>query len=512
LVENVALTPLGGFSLGAALPPISVLLPALVIVTALYGSLRRSNLKPWHAAAVGLALAALGTWALVMFRYPTAFYLRPLAVVMLLGLAMALLADWSSSWLFAKLDIPLVNWLRHALVLTFLVGFWLKAGGLVFPYMQGHDIEWHMNWVRRLLSGEVPFGLLFGTGSPLNEGTMPVDEWGANRPVIPYSPFFQFFAVGFAIFPWKLETTSDVLSVLLDGSRIFLIALIARKSGLSNRATLLAALLYAATPATFVLLVWGNAPTTMGLWLTLVATTTIIVLWERLRQPGPFVLLAAVSLLCMLFYTVTAAFHLFFVLLFALMAWLLRSRFDARPALPMLLATLLGFGVSVLIYYGQYILPVLTITLPYLGTIFSRGSEAVGVERPDFAAYMLNYLPHVGYWLWPGRYLYYGLALPLLAVIPGFVLLRDRQPLWAAMAAWFSVALLFMLVGYRLSMVDKQLFYILPPICLCTAVVAERIWARGRWAQALIVMIYVLTFASAVGLWLIRIARSSFGL
>jgi len=65
-----------------------------------------------------------------------------------------------------------------------------------------------------------------------------------------------------------------------------------------------------------------------------------------------------------------------------------------------------------------------------------------------------------------------------------------------------------MLVGYRVSMVDKQLFYIVPAICLCWAIYAERFWRRGWWGKALVATIYTFTLATALDLWVIRILRS----
>ena len=511
LIEQISLAPIGSVSPATALPPISMLVPALVIVVAVYGSLRRVGARPWLASLAGLALALVGAWALVAFRYPIAFYVRPLAVLMLFSFAVALFVDWFSAWLFAKLDIPLAPWLRHALLLVFLVGFWLKAGGLIFPYMRAIDIQWHMAWVRRMLADHSLISQLYSTNSPLNEDTMPVAEWGANRPVIPYSPFFEFFAISFALLPWKLETTANVFSALIDNSRVFIIALLTLKAGLSNRATLLAALLYAITPVTFLLHAWGNIPTTFGLWWALVATAIIITCWERLERPWPFVSLTFATLAALLFYTVTAAFHMLFVILFAVIVLLLRKTTDARPLRPMLLATGLAFGLSLLVYYGQYIPPVLTKTLPYIATVFTQGSQTVGVARPPLSAYLLDFVPHMGYWLWPGRYLYYGLMLPLVALVPGFVMLWKRQPLWAALAAWFSVATLFMVVGYRISMVDKQILYIVPALCICAAPVADWLWQKGLWGRVLVVAVYVGTFASALALWLLRIQRSPFG-
>ncbi len=49
-----------------------------------------------------------------------------------------------------------------------------------------------MDRVRWILQGQLP--TLYGVNSPLNESTMPTAEWGANRPVIPYSPWYHIFA------------------------------------------------------------------------------------------------------------------------------------------------------------------------------------------------------------------------------------------------------------------------------------------------------------------------------
>lgn len=509
LVERVTLVPAGGAPL--PLPSWSLLLPALAAMLSVYATLRWLEVPPWLAVAAALAAGALGCWALIAHRFPTSFFLPPLAWLLVGTALLTPLLDWGAERTFRAAGLPLEPWLRRALVLACVAGFWIKAGGLIYPYMRAIDIEWHMNWTRRLISGQVSFAAIYGTSSPLNELTMPVNEWGAARPVIPYSPFFQLFALAFAPLPWPLETSANLLSALLDNCRIFLIALLALRSGLSQRAALLAALLYAVTPVTFLLHAWGNIPTTFGIWWTLVATTVIVVLYERLHERGPFLLLTAATLCCMLFYTVMAVFHVLFVLLFALMVLLLRRRIDPRPLKPMLLASGLAFGLSLLIYYGQYIMPVLQRTLPYMLEVFTHGSESVGVTRPSFGQYMRSYIPHLDYHIWPGDYLYYGLAVPLALLLPGYLALWRRSLVWAALSAWFSIALLFMVVGTRISMVDKQLFYIVPAICLCASVTLERLWERGRWGRVLIVTLYAFTLISAVSLWLIRIDRAPIG-
>jgi hypothetical protein len=202
-----------------------------------------------------------------------------------------------------------------------------------------------------------------------------------------------------------------------------------------------------------------------------------------------------------------------FVLLFIPIFWWRTSRrtdaAELRAGLrPFGLAALAALGLALLIYYGQYIWPIIDQTLPYMASVFTSGPESVGVERPSFGQYMFSYVPHLDYRIWPGDYLYYGLAIPLLFTIPGFIALRNRPLLWSILAAWFTVGLFFMLAGYRISMVDKQLFYIVPAICICWAVFAERYWQRGRWGQLLIITVYLFTLVSALDLWVIRIIRS----
>ncbi len=142
---------------------------------------------------------------------------------------------------------------------------------MLYPYFIGIDVSWHMNKVLQILNGQL--SLFYGTNSPLNESTMPEAEWGANRPVIPYSPWFHMFAVLFTYVPLPLVLTANLFHTLIDCSRALLIGLLGRKLGLSERQSLFASLLYAVTPVTFLLLSWGNVPTAFGMWWTLVSTS-----------------------------------------------------------------------------------------------------------------------------------------------------------------------------------------------------------------------------------------------
>jgi hypothetical protein len=310
-----------------------------------------------------------------------------------------------------------------------------------------------------------------------------------------------------------MELAANMFSLLLDASRPILIAVIARKAGLSARGALIAAITYAALPVGFLLHSWGNVPTAFGLWLTLLAHTLIIGLWERLGERGPMLALSLVLLATFLIYTVTGVFMGVFLVGLTILVWLNALRGGAWAGLraglrPLWVAAGVAIALAVIIYYGQYIAPMIARTVPYMQTVFTKGPESVGVERPPFTAYMLGFIPHLDYRIWPGDYLFYGIGIPMLFTVPGFMALHRRPLVWIVLATWMSVAVLFMLAGYRISMVDKQIFYMLPAMAVCWAVYADRIWQRGRWGQLVIIAVLTLTLAAALDQWVLRIATS----
>ncbi|MEI7644899.1 MAG: hypothetical protein WCJ55_11515 [Chloroflexales bacterium] len=523
-LSSVAVTPVGG-GLGAALPPLAGLGQAMVVVLGMYASLRLAlggaaaraggrGPSPVTWAVIGVSAALLlGGWALGVQRFPSSFMLPRLAWLAAWSVLLTLAARPVTTWLFRVCGInvdPRSGFVSLLLVVV-LVGYWLKAVGMLYPYFVAIDVHWHMERVRWILQGQLP--TLYGVNSPLNESTMPTAEWGANRPVIPYSPWYHIFATLFALTPMSMELAANMFSLLLDASRPILIAVIARKAGLGARGTLIAAITYAALPVGFMLHSWGNVPTAFGLWLTLLVHTLIIGLWDRLGQRGPTVAISLLLLATFLIYTVTGVFMGVFLVTLTAIVWLNALRggvwADLRSGLrPLWVAAGVAIALALIIYYGQYLPSMIARTLPYMETVFTRGPESVGVERPPFMAYLLGFIPHLDYRIWPGDYLFYGIGIPMLFTVPGFIALHRRPLAWIVLATWMSVAVLFMFAGYRISMVDKQIFYMLPAMCVCWAVYADRIWQRGRWGRALIVAILALTLATALDQWVLRIVTS----
>lgn len=526
LLSDVTLAPVSG-GVGTALPPLGGLGLALAIVLGAYASLavivggRRqesgSGAVPgyvWAALAVGLA-AALGGWALGAHRFPSSFMLPRLAWLALWSLLLALALRPLTGWLFRSAGVPADGLLGGRfiplLLIVFMAGYWLKAVGMLYPYFVAIDVQWHMTRAQWIIDGQLP--LLYGTNSPLNETTMPTAEWGENRPVIPYSPWYHMFATLFALTPMSMSMAANMWSLLIDSTRVILIALIGRKAGLGARGALIAAATYAVVPVSFLLHSWGNVPTTFGLWLTLVANTIILCWWGRLHERPVMVTLSVTLLFTFLIYTVTGVFMGVFLVVLTVLIWLNGMRGGEWAALRGQLRALwtaagVAIALALLIYYGQYIPPIINTTVPYMSTVFTQGPQSVGVERPPFSQYMWGFIPHLDYRIWPGDYLFYGIGIPMLFTVPGFIALRQRPLAWVSFAAWLSVAVLFMFAGYRISMVDKQIFYMLPVMCVAWAVYAERYWQRGRWGRLLVAIILIYSLATALDQWVLRIVTS----
>lgn len=506
-------------------PPLSTLLFSLVTLALAFLTLRWSGLPAWAATVVPLFGFSVLVWGISAHRAAVGLLVPRLTLLAITGLIATVLLTWAWRALVRLGRLDPEPWLLPALLTVFYLGFWIKAAGLVYPYSHAIDVPWHMQHTREILNGRL--AELYKPGA-FSESVMPVKEWGEARPVIPYSPFFHIFAASFAIFPWSLEATANIFSVLIDTSRGVLIASLALAFGLRSRAAFLAALLYAVTPFTFLLHSWGNIPTTFGMWWTLLATTVIVLGYDRLSRPKVFLLVLLALLATLLFYTVMAVFMGVFVVLLLLAVLVAGRGLPRRSAGALAGAFGLAIALSLLIYYGQYIGPIVQRTLPYIGRTVVGGEQGAGQDVIlPFSTYVSNYVPHIGYmrdpalpallgWLpvpWlPANYavekvLWYGVALPLFVGLPGIVLLRRNRLALLVVGVWLAVALLFFVAGSRISMVDKHLFYLVPALAITTGAVLDRAWKRWRWMGLAIGIMYLGSLTSAVELWILRLQR-----
>ena len=173
-----------------------------------------------------------------------------------------------------------------------------------------------------------------------------------------------------------------------------------------------------------------------------------------------------------------------------------------RPIIALALATLAALGIATLVYYGQYIAPILERTIPYFLQA-ATPDTSVGLQNRDpFLTYLANYWPRMEYLRESGSY---GLQLTLPLGLLGMFSVRDRR-MRAVFACWLAVAVAFLVVGSRISMVDKHVFYLIPALALGVGWTMGRLWRRGLGARLVVASFYLFAFVAALDMWLYRIA------
>jgi hypothetical protein len=499
-ISEVSLLPLAGEGFSWGWPPLATLSLSLFIAGGLYLGLILVGLSRWWSAGVaGLASIALA-YFLAFHRLWVTIYTHRLAIAVWLGVLFLPVLHWLFERVFDWGRVPFGKREMRLLLAIFLVGFWIKAAGLLYPHSVAWDLLWHLEKSQRVTEGRL--AEIYRPGA-FSESVMPA-EWGEEKPMIPYSPYYHLTAVSFFYLPWRPYDTANVLSVLLDTTKPFLIYFLARRLGLGRRVGLWAGLLYAAIPATFLLHAWGNVPTTTGLWWTLASICYIVGSWERLRQPRTWAGLTFFLLGTMLYYTVTATFMGIFLGILLLGLWLenwlqkRRSREKAGkyPLGAILLSLVVAVGLATAIYYGQYIRPVIEVTIPHF-----LGGGPGGTEVVSWSEYLDKHLIRLAT-------LRYGLIWPMLLALAGLLLGRRhlRRPFlrWI-LIAWFGTASVFMVAGRWVDMVDKQHWFAMPALALCAGITIDWLWQRSQTGRVLATTLYLFLAAASIQTWLFRL-------
>jgi hypothetical protein len=564
-VSEVALLPVGAGGFSSGWPAWDQLGLAVLFAGLLYVGLAAAGLPAWWAA-LGASLAVIPlAWGLAWHRLWTTIFTSRLAIVAGLGVLFVLLFRWLLRRILARGHVEAAEKEVRFLLAIFLVGFLIKAGGLLYPYSVAVDLKLQLQWSSWIWDGRLVE--LYGTESPLQWKTMP-EEWGqgTDKPLIPYSPYWHITAASFFLLPWRPYDTANVLNVLLDTTKPFLLYFIARRLGLNRRTGLWAVLLCALFPANLLLLSWGNAPTMMGLWWTFAATAYLVGGWERLNRPRPWIGLVFFLLGALLYYTVYALFMGIFMLVFLVAVALqprtgfsppapgqvpenspqgaqrtpgragsservpgalrgktgfsstlpgggkrgtgARARFRISPLGAAALALVAAVGLALLIYYGQFVGPIITRTIPKLLEASQQGGAGLGKEPVTWPQYLRDNLTRLGD-------VSYGLLWPMLLALgslltgwkhaaqPGQERRRLRR--WL-LIAWFVTAFLFFLVGFRIDMVDKEIWFAMPAIALCAAVMLEWLWQRWPAGRAVAVITCVFLAAASLLYWIDRLS------
>lgn len=477
--------------------PVTVVALLMVVGLGFSLSLRLIGIRWWIAMlsyAVVLNLVVVG---LAQQRSLTVLLLQRLTIIAILSVILTWLAVRWLPRLFAKAHVALDGTPKVVLLTLALVTFWIKAGGLLHPSMIPIDVAWHMDKMMWIFEGRV--GDLYGGG--LNKLVMPV-EWGDEKPIIPYSPMYHFFAASFRVLPWSPALTAILLNAITDTSYLFIIYFLTRKIGASAWAGIIAALVYATTPSTYLLHSWGNVPTTFGMWWTLLAMTWILAVWDKLpASRGAWWSLSLIFAAAFVFYTVMGVFLAMFMVVLLVALFAIRTH---RPqARSVMTATLTGFGLAVAVFYWQYIIPTIRQTIPLITQRVAQGGQNLGeVDRP-FSEYVFEQL-----YLWD----IYGVYIPLIFGIIGWVALirhfgRKSMITWM-FASWIIVAVLWWFAGFKVDTVDKQLFWLIPAMSVGIGFLYDRVRTNQRWHMPFVVVLTGLLFyqfSDAIYLWSFRI-------
>ncbi|HEX6289949.1 MAG TPA: hypothetical protein VFZ66_12205 [Herpetosiphonaceae bacterium] len=483
----------------AALPPALFLLHTLLALTLAFLTLRLIGVPTWLALLGALGGLAVLLWGTALHRGPLGLYSVRLLALTLVGLLVMIATRWAVPRLFRLGGVEVGDAALTGLLAIVYIGYIVKAGGLLWPYFLSVDIEWHMEKTQRVLDGRIRE--LWDANSPFHQSVMPVDEWGENKPVIPYSPFYHIFSALWAIFPWRLKLSAEVYSAILDALRPVMIFFITRKFGFRDRVGIIAAATYSLIPAAFLLHAWGNTPTTNGMWWSLLATTLLVGAWDRLGESrAAWAVLTLVLTLTMLFYAVTAVFTT--LLLFGMVAVLLLTR-QRRAAWPLLLSAAAAVLLSIAIYYWQFIPAIIERTIPRLTGGIAESGQTLGGQEIVFSEYIVKYIYLLDI---------YGVYLPLGLGIAGWWLgvrkFGARSLFAILMTIWMIIAILFWFVGLKLSMVDKQLFWLMPWMGIGAGIAVDRLLSERRllrWAAPLLILGALYTGSEALYLWTHRL-------
>jgi len=402
-------------------------------------------------------------------RLDFALFAPRLAFLLILAYLLLIVSDLVVPRLFARGGVAIEERHWRWLQLIALFPLALKLGGVAYPQLVVIDQPWHNQRFEQVLTGRF-MEIYRPTEGGISE--LP-GQWGMQGQ-IPYPPFLYVFGLPFYLWPLGKMLSFNIFSVLLDCSRPLLVFFLARRLGASVRAALIGAVVMGVTACTFLLHSWGNWPTTVSQWSAFLFLVLLVANFDTLRRPWVFVGLMALLAVTMLLYTVTAVFiGMLLVIFIAALCW--RGGYSRwRQVLP-LAGLLVGASlIAFFAYYVQFVGPLLTETLPSFGTSLGEG-ESLGIARDPFPVYASKYFV---------RLFNYGVLFSLLLAPSGiWRLLRGEHNRLAGplLASWFAIPLTFFLIGYRLDMVDKEIWFIVPALAVCAGVACD--WIIDWWQQ-----------------------------
>ncbi len=548
--------------------PTSLMLPAvpqiawlLLSAVLLFLMLRVVWVTPRASALLVLLFLLACAGVIGVQRLLLTIYTVQLVVTFGLALLVGLLGEvltrwvvWVAGWRGAS---SLPEWAWAGLRGLVIAAVALKVGGLLYPGSFIIDAPFHLKYITYMsefFAGGRSWEQYFGKS--LSFAVMPKEEWGSARAFIPYSPFFYVVAAPLAWLPISLSQSVAVATGILDALKtplVFIIGLAfsSGRSGLYSvreeapagraaRTALVAAAVYSAIPATFLLQQWGNWPTQLSLWLVTLWVAITCLFWTRFTRPAVWSASTAALTLAMLSYTVSAVYTGLFVGMLVVGGWIAAPAERKRWA-ALLLSAFVATLLSLLIYYGHYIGDVLQETFPTFGKAIQEQGKLTTL-RPtvwDFLvthlggamqAYDLSiiYALALAGALWVflrgkelvyrtdkstgknGRDKSYGIIAPEMAARRPWNFAGRRAVPWQHIwiGAWLLTFPLFTAADFWVDQALKEFWYALPAIALVAGVWLLALLARARGSHPYTALVWLLgaTLAwQSLSLWVFRL-------
>ncbi len=477
---------------GLTLPPISATLWLLLSLLLLYLTLRHLGISGRTAWAGGATLMLLTAAALVYDRYDLTMFALPLLVVMLCVYGMAVLLPPLVAWTLTRLGARPGAIALRWLMLLFLLAFAIKAGGMMHPRFIMLDHLFRAHQVQELVADPAAFWDKYQRVSSAaansdvrTSGELSiVGQW--NLPVpLPYPPFAYYLFVPFGLL-WptthvdRLVIACNTALTALTCTIVFALYAIAKRGLSSGKAGIIAAAITLFAPLSYLHFSDGNWPYIWGGWLAVVYIMTGVCLADRANKPLPFAILSLLAALTLTSHTAIALFMAMLVGLALVVVLVMRRRGGfGFPLWPLLASFGVGAALS-LLYYGAYVWPILTISLP---AIIAHLGSGVGQDASLFRT-----PPLTGFWpqvwahftAWPLILALSGLAL-LLARRVGSAISNDgvRRFCLAIIIAWAGVFAVFSVVDLKVNLLQRHMLFALPLLGLLAG------YALVRLAQAL---------------------------
>lgn len=493
---GVSLTRLELASTAGARPvlPAGLAAELVVVVGLAFWALRLTGMRTRHALlASGALLAllattlALGAGELTTPRLQGVLGVRLLAEILPWTVGLALLTLFvTRRW--GELRVP--GWavaVRCAVLLIFTV----RLAGIEHPQFVHIDQNLRANQLINLAEGRAEV---------VRPGLEQQWEWGTREP-IPYSLLtYRLLQPLVYVTPDHDDLVDAVklVTVLLDATVPLLLWLLLAGGPLRNIAAGWAGLVYAGLPVGYFFFHDGSFPTTIGLWLVLLALAALrLALMTGPGQRGVLAWAATTLLLALglAAYVTHIAFVPFLVGILALSMLALGTARQRRPALLTAAALLIAIGGAWLAIYRDYTLVLVQRTVPaFLELIAAEGS--VGRDAEQFFGTPINSFPQhlvAHFRVWP----------VLLATTALAGLLAGRRDRWLThLGLAFGLFFAATAVAERwFGLWNKHMYFAAPGVALLAGLGLAWLWRRGRAGKVCCLLLIAFLFWESTLAW-----------